>query len=166
MQEWFVIKGFEGLYEINKAGRIKSFQRKVPIILKEYVNLVGYVQVTLGRKNKLLVHKIMATTFLENPNNKQTVNHINGIKTDNRIENLEWSTYSENNKHAYATKLKIPYLRNGEMNPRNKFKKEDILEIRRMIKDGVPYNNIMSIFKISRGSVSGIKYGRTWAWLP
>lgn len=71
-------------------------------------NANGYIQIGLrknDRQKQFVVHRIVANTFIENPLNKPTVNHINGIKTDNRIENLEWNTQSENIKHSFKMGL-------------------------------------------------------------
>lgn len=112
MQEiWKDIIGYEGLYEVSSLGRIKSHYnsgRTKDSLLKYLPNGTGYYQVTLyktenGKKlrNHVLVHKLVAEAFIPNPHNYPCVNHKNEIKTDNRIENLEWCTYAYNN--AYGT---------------------------------------------------------------
>ena len=98
------IEGFEGLYYCDRYGNIYSNKTKLKYVLTGK----GYGTVCLYKNtvcHRVLVHRIIAKHFIDNPLNKETVNHINGIKTDNRVENLEWSTYSENIKHAYKLGL-------------------------------------------------------------
>jgi hypothetical protein len=96
------------IYYVTQDGKVYN-QNKIE--MKQRTNKLGYKQINLTvAKNKLktfLVHRLVAITYIDNPENKAEVNHINGIKTDNRIENLEWVTHSENQKHAYATGLQV-----------------------------------------------------------
>ena len=90
-------------------GRVKSLRFGKEKILKLKKTKGGYLQVLLYKNNKsrmFSIHRIVAQTFISNKENKPEVNHINGIKTDNSIKNLEWVTGSENKKHAYKTGLR------------------------------------------------------------
>ena len=101
---WKPIKDYEGHYEISNQMNVKSLKRGKEKLLKLAKSGNGYFIVDLykkGYKNKIcLVHRLIAEAFIPNPENKPTVNHINGDKADNRIENLEWATDSEQQLHA------------------------------------------------------------------
>lgn len=105
--EFVPIKGYEGLYAINSIGDVKSFIGKYGVkekILKSCYDTDGYKQVLLykdGKRKSKKIHRLVLESFTENLDNKPVINHINGIKDDNRLENLEWATVSENTKHAY-----------------------------------------------------------------
>lgn len=108
MELWKDIKGYEGLYQVSNLGRVKSLkynQQNFEKVLKPNIHKNGYAFCILKGKGKS-IHRLVAEAFIPNVQNKPTVNHKNGIKTDNRVENLEWSTYGENLKHAYKTNLK------------------------------------------------------------
>jgi hypothetical protein len=117
------VVGFEGLYIINEGGDVRAIDRmvnhstkgimafKAANIRKHVLNYQGYWIVQLhkeGRKRTCLIHRLIAEAFIPNPLRKRIVNHINGTKQDNRIENLEWMTDSENLSHAYSLGLKKP----------------------------------------------------------
>jgi hypothetical protein len=118
---WKDIVDYEGLYQVSNLGRVKSLKRYrkgragSPTLVKEriliqHLNPNGYLCVVLQNNSEKLctVHRLLAIAFLPNPENKPTVNHKNGIRQDNRLDNIEWATYSENMYHAFHTLGKKP----------------------------------------------------------
>lgn len=113
---WRDIKGYEGLYKISNLARVKSFKRSKPRILKPFINKDGYLNVELCNSisNKTIsIHRLVAIAFIPNPDNKEQVNHIDEVKTNNDLSNLEWVTQKENMNHGtriarVTEKLSIP----------------------------------------------------------
>ena len=112
MNNWEHIKNTGGIYFVNELGEVESrFPGKKIHRLKPKKDRAGYHSVTVlegGKKHSKFVHRLVAEAFLYNQYNKPEVNHINGIKTDNRLQNLEWVTHSENMQHAHDTGLCNP----------------------------------------------------------
>lgn len=166
------IKGFEGIYAVNEDGQIWSYPRVAKRSTGDYEKKgqwlvqspgkVGYNLVTLydGKGNiyKMAVHRIVAETFLS----RLQVNHKNGIKTDNRVENLEWVTPSQNILHALQ-KLKVGSAR-GERSRNAKMTDEKVREMRRLYANGgVTQRELGFLFGLDNSNVSRIVNRQDWA---
>ncbi len=95
-------------YYADRSGNIYSTLSGGTVKLKPTPNNRGYLRINLreNKQRKLYsVHRLVGFTYLDNPENKPCINHKNGVKVDNEVDNLEWCTYSENNKHAFSTGL-------------------------------------------------------------
>ena len=124
-EEWRPIIGYEGYYEVSNLGRAKSVSRvinrestgnitKIGAIRKVHWTPKGYYRIQLVKEKESKnhqVHRLVGEAFVPNPDNKPFINHKNSIRTDNRVENLEWVTPSENLIHAYDFGFKEPNLK-------------------------------------------------------
>lgn len=109
-EEWLDVPGFENLYRVSDRGNIYSISRNGTKggLLKQHLDRYGYKKVVLYKNNKphyFTVHRLVAMTFIDNPDGFETVNHINGDKENNSVENLEWLSKKDNLKHSYKSNL-------------------------------------------------------------
>ena len=145
---WKDIKGYEGKYQVSSLGNVKSLLdkqlNKREIILKPSLNHKGYLRVYLSKDSKKstkTIHRLVAETFIPNLESKKTVNHIDGNKINNRVDNLEWLSNTENQKHAWELGLKKALK--GEKNPMygKKLSNETKLKISKTLKGKITGEN-------------------------
>ena len=155
---WKEAYGFNN-YLCNEKGEIYSLLRNK--ILKGR-SLKGYKRVALMKDGKtidVLVHRLIAQTFLPNPENKPYINHIDGDKTNNSVSNLEWCTQKENVQHAIETGLKDD---RGTHSSRASCNEEKLKEIRSLISEGKRNEEIAKIVGVSKDVVRYIRCNRTY----
>ncbi len=168
--EWRVIDGFDGVFVVNREGLLMRLvdaptgPYKAGHVYKPTTTTNGYLMFKLsfrGSLYNLLAHRLVAIAFLGYPpEGKREVNHRNGVKSDNRVENLEWVSRSENSLHAARVlNRQTPH---GEDASRSFLKTEDVLRIRQMALDGMPYKDIALEFGITKTHASRIARGVQW----
>ena len=172
---WKPIKEYEKLYEVSNLGRIKSLEHFVigkKHSLRKIGNKIrklssdkrGYPSITLIKNNKYhkeRVHRVVAKTFIPNYKNLREVNHKNGIKTDNKIENLEWVTSQQNIQHALKNGLL--HWNKGSLNHNSKLNENQIKEIRQKYDTNqFTQQNLAELFNVDQTSISLIILRKYW----
>jgi len=155
------IPSYEGIYEISNLGRVKSLKFSNERILKPCFHGLGYSQVGLlkdgAQKNKF-IHRLVLLAFIGESDLQ--VNHKNGVKTDNRLENLEYCTASENIRHSFDTGLNVGLK--GEKHGNSKLTDAQARQIK-YGHQGMTQQAIAEIYGIAQTQVSLIRLGKTWS---
>lgn len=162
---WLPIPGYEGVYEVSQSGQVKRLAgspkcHKDRILLP--IRVKGYEYICLCKNcviKRTGAHQLVLLAFV-GPSNGLWVNHKNGIKDDNRLENLEYCTPGENIKHAYATGLMPP--RAGSNNPAAKYTDAAVAYIRSLAQQGISRREIVRLTGASKTAVRDIIVRKSW----
>lgn len=168
---WKEIPGYEGHYEASSCGRIRSLVmqsgpnlvlRKTPRIKSVYASKGGYLKTDLSKGNKCrteYIHRLVLMAFKGVPANSQEGAHLNGIRSDNRLENLEWTTRAVNHSHKnqHGTQLI------GERNPQAKLTDALVREMRLKYCNGQSYRSLANEYGLSKSYTHNVVSGKSWA---
>lgn len=166
---WKPIGGYEGFYEVSNKGRIKSLGRKgsgcsgedriirTPNGNNRYCTFAISIK---GKRKQLQLHRVVAIAFIPNTENKPEVNHINAVKTDNTVENLEWCSSSENTIHGLG--LGIMNTAKGTQKPNARFTEGEVKIIKEKLSRGVKGSDIAKEYGVNKVLIYNIKSGKTW----
>ena len=148
-------------YEISNTGKVrrkgKLTERKLRLKHDGYLDVMLYKD---GKHLTCSIHRLVATTFLENTDNKRTVNHIDGDKTNNNVDNLQWATDSEQQKHAYDNGLRVPTK--GEQHGRAKLTKDEVREIRERRDIGWSIIKLAKEYGVDQKNIYSIIHRKLW----
>lgn len=176
-EEWRPASGYEGIYEVSNLGNVRSVSRTITDyrgfkrskkgkIIHQGISISGYniaclCNGKLTKEKQALVHRLVAQAFIPNPENKPQVNHIDGNKLNNHVENLEWATGSENQKHAVEHGLRVGLQ--GDKHPDAALTSEQVSEIRKKITNNeATLNELVNQYNLSYSTIykaaTGLKY--------
>lgn len=187
---WKQIDFSVGTYEVSTFGNVRSIERNLTRsngrkhfvkskVLRPSIDGCGYNRIAMPIQGKLVtkkVHRLVAEAFIPNPDNLPQVNHINGDKTDNRIENLEWVTNDENIAHAIRTGLiKMEYtdkekkrsinkvIKKGSLNGYSKLSEVQVIEIRKKYIPGVYTREMLAKeFDVKMTTIKDVVNKKSW----
>lgn len=158
LEEWRPVKGYEGHHEVSDRGRIRRVGGEM---LNPSLHHEGYYRVCLrvhGKKRDFSVHRLVLIAFRGDQPPKHEASHLNGCRTDNRLENLQWETSSQNKlrRRQHGTD------HGGERNPNSKLTNHQVLEIRRRRKNGETYSSIAKDYGVTFTNVASITKHKSW----
>lgn len=169
---WRPVVGWEGKYEVSNHGRVRYVGQGEPLIKSAHRDRKGYLRVGIGnhaQRGTRLVHRLVAEAFLPPAHTTQTVNHRDGDKLNNRVENLEWATVRENVQHAIASNLRprAPTSRpRGEQSRSARLTEEIVLSLRARKARGETLVQFQRELGLSYNTIQAAVSGTSWAHLP
>lgn len=181
MEQWKPVPGYEGVYEASNLGAVRSTPKEWStgkegstkrshkgVALKPWTTPNGYHRITFKipgpLPNGIAVHRLVALLFISNPENKPQVNHIDGNKTNNRVDNLEWTTSSENVRHSIDTGLRVSPK--GTELSHAKLTEKDVIDIRNRKASGETYRAIADSYGMHTVSIFYIVKRKNWKHIP
>lgn len=170
-EQWVDVVGFENKYQVSDLGRVKSIyedskrpgRKRSGRIMSQFKLDTGYLSVLLSdiKRTRKNVHRIVLESFVFNSFNKPCANHLNAIRSDNRLLNLDWATYSENNKYAYE--IGNQEYTFGESHNQSKLTEKEVLEIRsKYIKRIYTQPMLAKEYGVTRGAIQCILRRSSW----
>lgn len=175
MEIWKDILGYEGIYQVSNSGQVKSLSRTIfysdgrkysqpEKILR--INFSGKYKIPLvhlyenAKRTAFAVHRLVALAFILNPENKPDVNHISGDRTDNSVNNLEWTTRLENMQHGFETGL---INNTGTNHGNNVYTDSEIKKVKLLLKTGtMTQKQVAEVTGVKKGTVEQIAQGKQW----
>jgi hypothetical protein len=164
VETWRQVKEYENLYHISNYGNIRSDKNNNKE-LKQFVNRHGYKIVSLCTnyvKKTFKVHILVSYAFMDAPKIGYEINHIDGNKANNNLNNLEWVTKSENALHAFKLGLRIKKF--GEDNPNNKLTFDEVKEIKTLLPSKTN-SQIAKIFSVTSQNINSIRKLKSWSYV-
>jgi len=162
MKELWKSKEINGLvYYISNFGNVKTSKN----IIKTRKDKDGYLIFTAGKKNKrkvVKIHRLVAELFIPNPDNKPEVNHLDFHRENPNVENLDWCTHEENVKYTLEYNKSVFIDNTCENNPNSKLNKENVILIKKLLKDSITVADIARTFNVGWQTINHIKQGNTW----
>lgn len=165
-------------YEVSDRGRVRYFAHKnrlyrgetpifEPTIVNSHVSMRGYSFTTIkfnnsSRRVPKTIHRLVAKAFIPNPENKPQVNHKNGIKTDNHVDNLDWMTGPENIAHALLRNNGCYWAPKGEKTGSAKLTEDDVRHIREQVSKGISQKEMASFYKVTTAAINKIVRFKSW----
>lgn len=177
--DWHDVPSLQGYYQVTRDGRVRSVSRRINSPqsggtrwlngreLKARVGVNGYVTFDAsvrGKSAPFYLHRAIAEVFIPNPECKPEINHKDGDRANNAINNLEWCTRQENMAHAFDTGLVPPSaIGPGEDGPAAKLTNTNVATIKKRLQSGDRQIDIANDYGVTKGTIGHIAYGRTWA---
>ena len=157
---WKDIDGYGGKYQVSSLGAVRN--KLTCRVLKSVCHRTGYIHVSLCSMKELhtkTIHRLVAIAFIPNPENKPQVNHKDGNKKNNSVDNLEWATQFENMRHASRAGL---FCQVGTANNNSRLTEKEVLEIRKAFKEGKTQTSLAKIYGVARAQIYKIIHGIRW----